>query len=70
MKQIIFKVNCNLKNKEYKKGDIYKPKKEDMSLINRLNEKGFIEPLNQKELLEIANSFYLKKKNKEESLDE
>lgn len=70
MKQIIFKIRCNLKDKEYQVGDVYKPKKGDMPLINRLNEKGFIEPLNEKELLEIANSFNFKKKKKEESLNE
>lgn len=32
--------------------------------------KGFIEPLNEKELLAISNSFNFKKKKKEESLNE
>ena len=66
MKQIKFKVQCNVKNKEYKKGDIFKPKKENMSLINKLNEKGYIEPLTEKELLEVYNSFNSKKIEKEE----
>lgn len=70
MQQIKFKIQCNLKNKEYPVGGVYKPKKGDMPLINRLNEKGFIEPLTETELLEIANSFNFKKKKKEESLNE
>lgn len=53
---------CNINGKRYEIGDEYKPKKTDMSLINRLNEKGFIEPLSKEKLLELSNSFILKKK--------
>ena len=70
MKKIVFKVRCNLKGKEYQVGQEYKPKKNDMPLINRLNEKGFIEPLTYEELLEISNSFDLPRgKDKEENND-
>ena len=65
MKEIKFKRACNLKDKTYPVGGIYKPKKGDMPLINKINAKGFIEPLNEKELLDIANSFCLKKRKVE-----
>lgn len=66
MKQIIVKTECNIKGKKYIVGDEFKPKKSDMYLLNSLNEKGFIEPLTKDELLEISNSFCLKKSKKEE----
>lgn len=62
MKKVKVKINCNIKDKEYKKGDIFNPKKEDILLLNKLNEKGYIEPLSEQELLEIASSFNLIKK--------
>ena len=68
MKRIIVKVDCNIKNKKYVVGDEFKPQKKDMILLNRLNEKGFIEPLTKKELLEIFDSFNLKKEKKKEEL--
>lgn len=64
MKKIRFKENCTVKGKKYIVGDEFKPKKEDMLLLCRLNEKGFIEPLTKEELLEISNSFNLAKLNK------
>ena len=57
---------CIIKDKKYAEGDIFKPKINDMFLICKLNEKGFIEPLSKEELLEISSSFILKKKKKEE----
>lgn len=66
MKQIMIKKNCIIKGKEYVKGKVFKPKKEDMLLVMRLNEKGFIEPLTKEQLLELSSSFILKKKKKEE----
>lgn len=62
MKQIKVRVKCNIKGKEYKKGSIFKPKKGDMLLINKLNEQGYIEPLSEQELLEISNSLNFEKK--------
>lgn len=67
MKKIKFKVNCNIGNKTYQTGDEFKPSKNDMFLLCKLNEKGFIESLSNDELLEISNSFKTKKKKKEES---
>lgn len=55
---------CNIKGKKYEIGDEFKPKKEDMPLVIRLNEKGFIEPLSRTELLELSNSFNFDKKGK------
>lgn len=66
MKTIEIKRECNIKGKKYMVGDIFKPTKEDMSLICRLNENGFIEPLTKEELIEISNNFKPKKKKKEE----
>ena len=66
MKTIEIKRECNIKGKKYIVGDIFKPTKEDMSLICRLNENGFIEPLTKEELIEISNNFKPKKKKKEE----
>lgn len=54
----------SIKGRIYKVGEEFKPKKTDMPLIIWLNENGFIEPLNSKELLEIANSFILPEKEK------
>ena len=68
MKRINVKVDCNIKNKKNVVGDEFKPQKKDMILLNRLNEKGFIEPLTKKELLEIFDSFNLKKEKKKEEL--
>lgn len=56
MKKIKFKEICTLKGKEYQKGDTFKPSLDDMSLIIRLNEKGFIEPLTESDLKDIYNS--------------
>ena len=66
MKTINIKRECNIKDKKYVVGDTFKPTKEDMPLICRLNENGFIEPLTKEELIEISNNFKLKKKKKEE----
>lgn len=66
MKTIEIKRECNIKGKKYMVGDIFKPTKEDMLLVCRLNEKGFIEPLKKEELIEISNNFKPKKKKKEE----
>lgn len=68
MKKVKVKIKCNIKDKEYKKGAIFNPKKEDILLLNKLNEKGYIEPLNEQELLEIASSFNFTKK--EEKINE
>lgn len=65
-----------IKGKRYEEGDIFKPRKNDMSLVIRLNERGFIKPLSKEELLELSNSFIVaakpKKtiKNKEEKINE
>lgn len=69
MKRIIVKTECNIKGKKYVVGDEFKPKKCDMPLLNRLNEKGFIEPLTKEELIKINESF-CKIKKKEMSNDE
>ena len=66
MKTINIKTVCNIKGKKYIVGDTFKPTKEDMLLVCRLNEKGFIEPLKKEELIEISNNFKPKKKKKEE----
>lgn len=68
MKIIKFKRNCNYKGKTYNVGDELKNiTKNDISDIRKLNEKGFIEPLTQEELNQIADgSFFNKKKSKEE----
>lgn len=55
MKTIKIKRECNIKGKKYIVGDTFKPTKEDMPLICRLNEKGFIDPLNGKQLNKIKN---------------
>ncbi len=56
--------SVDIKGRIYKAGEEYKPKKNDMPLIIWLNENGFIEPLNSKELLETANSFIMPEKEK------
>lgn len=66
MKTIKIKEECNIKGKKYIVGATFKPTKEDMPLVCRLNENGFIEPLTKEELIEISNNFKPKKKKKEE----
>lgn len=55
MKTIKIKRECNIKGKKYIVGDIFKPTKEDMPIVCKLNEKGFIDPLNGKQLNKIKN---------------
>lgn len=57
---------CNINGKRYDIGDEFKPKKNDMPLIIRMNERGFIEPMTNDELLELSNSFNLVKSKKKE----
>ena len=65
MKAIKFIKNCNYNGKTYFVGDELKDVK-DIQGINRLNEKGFIEPLTQKELIQIKNGSFFINKNKTE----
>ena len=57
---------CNINGKRYEIGEEFKPKKTDMPLIIRMNEKGFIEPMTKDELLELSNNFNLVKSKKKE----
>lgn len=57
---------CNINGKRYEIGEEFKPKKTDMPLIIRMNERGFIEPMTNDELLELSNSFNLVKSKKKE----
>lgn len=67
MKPIIFAKNCTFKDRSFLKGqELKKIKKEDLSNIWRLNEKGFIESLSEDEFLEIVKSFEQKSKKEEE----
>ena len=67
MKPIIKKKNCTFKDRSFLKGqELKKIKKEDLSNIWRLNEKGFIESLSEDEFLEIVKSFEQKSKKEEE----
>lgn len=65
MKQIVVKKDCIIKNKKYVAGDLFKATKQDMFLLCKLNEKGFIVPLTKEELLEISSSFKSKRKKEE-----
>lgn len=53
MIEIRFKKTCNVNGKKYKAGKKFKPTINDISLINRLNEGGYIEPLTRNNLSEI-----------------
>ena len=66
MKSIKFKKECLVKGKKYLVGSEAKDfTKNDLKLIIKLNEKGFIEPLNLEELKAIADgSFFNKKEEK------
>lgn len=67
MKPIIFTRNCTFKGKSFLSGEkISKIKKEDLSDIWKLNEKGFIQPLKEDEFLEIVRSFKKNKAKREE----
>lgn len=52
MKGIKFKKNCNFNEKEYNIGDELK-KVINYSDLWKLNEKGFIEPLSEKEFIKL-----------------
>lgn len=47
--KIVIKMACNIKGKRYEVGEEFKPTKDDVLLVNRLNEKGFIEPLSKED---------------------
>lgn len=65
MTKIIFNIDCSYKNKKYMSGQELKNfKKEDLSTIWKLNEKGIIKPISKDEMIELTNSF--SKKNKSE----
>lgn len=67
MKPVIFMQGCTFKSKSFLSGQkLNKIKKEDLSDIWKLNEKGFIQPLSEDEFLEIVRSFDKKTKAKEE----
>lgn len=67
MKPVIFTRDCTFKGKSFLNGQkLNKIKKEDLSDIWKLNEKGFIQPLSEDEFLEIVRSFGKKNKAKEE----
>lgn len=67
MKPIIFTRNCTFKGKSFlSREKISKIKKEDLSDIWKLNEKGFIQPLKEDEFLEIVRSFKKNKAKREE----
>lgn len=56
MIKIKFKKTCNVNGKKYKAGQKFKPTINDISLINRLNEGGYIEPLTRNNLSEIYSN--------------
>lgn len=65
MKKIIFTKDCNYEGKIVKANKELNPKKiKDWGLIWKLNEKGYIKPLTEKNFLEIKNSIS-KKEGKE-----
>lgn len=55
MKLIEVSIDCKYKNKYLDKGDIIEPTKENLEMIEILNNGGFIKPLTRKELEEIKN---------------
>lgn len=65
MKKIVARINFTLNGTPYIKGDEIDAK--DINVIKKLNEKGFIEPLDYKELILIERELTNKTiKNKEE----
>lgn len=64
MKKIIAKINFSTNNKQYIAGDEIDIK--DINAIRKLNEKGFIEPLEYKDLVLIERE--LNKKEEEHEL--
>lgn len=55
MKLIEVSIDCKYKNKYLDKGDIIEPTKENLEMIEILNNGGFIKPLTRKELEELKN---------------
>ena len=55
MKLIEVSIDCKYKNKYWDKGDIIEPTKENLEMIEILNNGGFIKPLTRKELEELKN---------------
>lgn len=54
----------NIYDKRYDVGDEYEPTENDIPLIIRLNEKGFINPLTREELLRFIDGSYFEMKSK------
>lgn len=55
MKLIEVSIDCKYKNKYLDKGDIIEPTKENLEMIEILNNGGFIKPLTRKELEKLKN---------------
>ena len=55
MKLIEVSIDCKYKNKYLDKGDIIEPTKENLEMIEILNNGGFIKCLTRKELEELKN---------------
>lgn len=53
MKPIKFIKNCEVRGEIFEKGDNFKVDKNNIDLLWKLNEKGFIEPLTLKEYKQI-----------------
>jgi len=67
VKKIIFTKDCNYEGKIVKANKELNPKKvKDWDLIWKLNEKGHIKPLTEKEFLEIKGSISKKERKDED----
>ena len=53
MKLIEVSIDCKYKDKYLDKGDIIEPTKENLEMIDILNQGGFINPLSRKEMDKI-----------------
>lgn len=53
MKQIEITKTCTYKNKYLDQGQVIEPTKDNIEMIELLNERGFIKPLSRKDLDEI-----------------
>lgn len=53
MKQIEISITCTYKGKYLDKGEVIEPTKDNIEMIELLNERGFIKPLSRKDLEEI-----------------
>lgn len=69
MKTIKVTKDCKYQDNYLYQGDVLVATKNNLEMIKKLNTKGFIEPLNERELNEIEKSVKRQENKKEEDIN-